>query len=109
DTSSYLRRLGRRRRYAIQIRRRLSEMRQLDTSETVRAKCSTGTSFDSSTVAMLINVLRDAWSRLPPGQTSISRPMLAKRILTAAKTGVRDPAKLRARALADCLEAKLQG
>jgi hypothetical protein len=55
--------------------------------------------FDPRTVAMLRSVLDDAWSRLPAGQTEISRTLLAERILKAAHTGERDPARLRARAI----------
>jgi hypothetical protein len=54
--------------------------------------------FDPTTVAMLRNVLEDAWSRLPPGQTGVTRSLLAERILKAAKTGERvRPAFERAR------------
>ena len=56
--------------------------------------------FDPRTVAMLRNVLEDAWSHLPAGQTEVSRSLLAERILKAARTGERDPARLRARAIA---------
>jgi hypothetical protein len=57
--------------------------------------------FDPATVAMLRGVLDDAWSRLPPGQTGVSRSQLAERILKAARDGERDPARLRARAIAE--------
>jgi hypothetical protein len=53
--------------------------------------------FDPPTLAMLRNVLDDAWSRLPAGQTEVTRSLLAQRILRAAKAGERDPARLRAR------------
>jgi hypothetical protein len=56
--------------------------------------------FDPPTLAMLRNVLDDAWSRLPAGQTEVTRSVLAQRILRAAKAGERDPARLRARAIA---------
>jgi hypothetical protein len=56
--------------------------------------------FDPPTLAMLRNVLDDAWSRLPAGQTQVTRSLLAQRILRAAKAGERDPARLRARAIA---------
>jgi hypothetical protein len=62
-------------------------------------------SFDPKTVAMLRGVLDDAWSRLPAGQTSVSRSMLAERILKAARAGERRPVKLRARALAGSIQA----
>jgi hypothetical protein len=55
--------------------------------------------FDPPTLAMLRNVLEDAWSRLPPGQTEVQRSLLAERILRAARAGERDPARLRARAI----------
>ena len=66
---------------------------------------STPAFYDPNTVAMLREVLDDAWSRLPAGQTSVNRSMLAGRILEAAKAGERNPAKLRALAIADSLEA----
>jgi hypothetical protein len=69
---------------------------------------STPAFFDPSTVAMLREVLEDAWSRLPAGQTSVNRSMLAERILKAAKAGERSPAKLQAHAIAGGLEAGLQ-
>jgi hypothetical protein len=55
--------------------------------------------FDPETIAMLRNVLDDAWSRLPQGQTSVSRSILAERILKAARKGERDPVRLHARAV----------
>jgi hypothetical protein len=55
--------------------------------------------FDPTTLAMLRNVLDDAWSRLPAGQTEITRSLLWQRIMRAAKAGERDPARLRARAI----------
>jgi hypothetical protein len=48
--------------------------------------------------------LDDAWSRLPPGQTNVSRSLLAERILKAASKGERDPVRLRVRAIVDSLE-----
>jgi hypothetical protein len=65
--------------------------------------------FDSATVAMLRGVLDDAWSRLPAGQTLVTRPMLAERILKAAKAGERSPARLRAHAIAYGFAAGLRG
>jgi hypothetical protein len=62
--------------------------------------------FDPTTVAMLRNVLDDAWSRLPPGQTEVTRSLLAERILKAAKTGERNPARLRARAIAEVVDLR---
>jgi hypothetical protein len=69
---------------------------------------STPAFFDPSTVTMLRKVLDDAWSHLPASQTNVSRSMLAERILRAAKAGERNPAKLRAHAIAGGLEAGLQ-
>ena len=63
--------------------------------------------FDPETVAMLREVLDDTWSRLPAGQTNVTRSFLAERILKAAKAGERDPAKLRARAITEGIEAGL--
>jgi hypothetical protein len=65
--------------------------------------------FDPKTVAMLGEVLDDAWSRLPAGQTNVNRSMLAGRILEAAKAGERNPAKLRAHAIAGSIERGLLG
>jgi hypothetical protein len=62
--------------------------------------------FDPTTVAMLRNVLEDAWSRLPAGQTEITRSLLAERILKAAKTGERNPTRLRARAIAEVVDLR---
>jgi hypothetical protein len=59
--------------------------------------------FDAKTIALFRKVLDDAWSRLPPGQKSISRSLLAERTLKAARNGERDPTRLRARAIADGL------
>jgi hypothetical protein len=68
---------------------------------------ATAAFFDPNTVAMLREVLDDAWSRLPAGQTSVNRSTLAGRILEAAKAGERNPAKLRAHAIASSLETGL--
>jgi hypothetical protein len=56
---------------------------------------------------MLRNVLEDAWSRLPAGQTEVTRSLLAERILKAAKTGERNPTRLRARAIAEAVDLRL--
>ena len=69
---------------------------------------TTGALLDRNTLAMLRGVLDDAWSRLPAGQTNVTRPMLAELILKAAKAGERNPAKLRARAIACSIEARLR-
>jgi hypothetical protein len=63
--------------------------------------------FDPETVAMLREVLDDTWSCLPAGQTNVPRSLLAERILKAAKSGERDRAKLRARAITEGFEAGL--
>jgi hypothetical protein len=63
--------------------------------------------FDPETVAMLRDVLDDAWSRLPAGQTNVTRSLLAERILKAARNGERDPVRLRTGAIADSVEARL--
>ena len=60
--------------------------------------------FDAATITFLRGVLDDAWAHLPPGQTAVSRSLLAERILKAAKAGERDPAKLRARAITEGIE-----
>ncbi len=57
--------------------------------------------FDPMTVAMLRNVLEDAWSRLPADQTDVSRSLLAERMLKAARAGERNPVRLRARAITE--------
>jgi hypothetical protein len=57
--------------------------------------------FDAETVAILRGVLDDAWSRLPAGQTSVTRSVLAECILKAARDGERNPERLRDRAIAD--------
>jgi hypothetical protein len=63
--------------------------------------------FDPETIAMLRGVLDDAWSRLPAGQTNVTRSLLAERILKAARNGERDPVRLRTGAIADGVEARL--
>jgi hypothetical protein len=63
--------------------------------------------FDAATITFLRGVLDDAWAHLPPGQTAVSQSLLAERILKAAKAGERDPAKLRARAIPEGIEAGL--
>jgi hypothetical protein len=84
------------------------EMQKREIKEASLAERPAASAFDSDTVSMLRDVLRDAWARLPAGQTSVSRLMLAERILKAAKTGERDPAKLRAHAISASLEAALR-
>ena len=65
--------------------------------------------FDPETIAILKGVLDDAWSRLPPGQTNVTRSLIAERILKAARDGERDPVRLRARAITDSVEDGLGG
>jgi hypothetical protein len=57
--------------------------------------------FDPATITLLRGVLDEAWSHLPPDQTGVSRSLLAERILKAARDGERDPARLKARAIAE--------
>jgi hypothetical protein len=59
-----------------------------------------GTIYDPETVELLSAVLDDAWACLPPEQqASVSKTLLAERLLRAAARGERDPQCLRARAL----------
>jgi hypothetical protein len=59
-----------------------------------------GTVFDPEMIELMRSALDDAWSSLlPEQQASVSRTLLAERILRAATQGERDPAQLRARAL----------
>jgi hypothetical protein len=59
-----------------------------------------GGTFDPETIELMRSVLDAAWaSLLPEQQASVSRTLLAERILRAAARGERDPARLRARAL----------
>jgi hypothetical protein len=64
--------------------------------------------FDPKTVAMLRNVLEDAWSRLPDGETDVTQSLslMAERILKAAKAGERNPVRLQARAIADVVDLR---
>lgn len=56
--------------------------------------------FDPQTVELLRTVLDDAWSDLlPEQQATVSRNLLAERLLRLAARGERDPDALRARAL----------
>ena len=58
--------------------------------------------FDRETVDMLRTTLDRAWGSIPPAQqASMSRSVLAERILKAAAQGERDPDRLRARALTE--------
>jgi len=51
--------------------------------------------FDPKTVALLKETLEDAWASLKPGQrTTISRSLLAERILKVASQGERDRERL---------------
>ena len=59
-----------------------------------------GGTFDPETIELMRSVLDAAWaSLLPEQQVSVSRTLLAERILRAAARGERDPARLRAYAL----------
>ena len=59
-----------------------------------------GTVYDPETVELLKSVLEDAWACLLPEQkNSVSKTLLAERLLRAAARGERDPERLRARAL----------
>jgi hypothetical protein len=61
---------------------------------------SAGVVLDPETLALLSTVLDHAWSDLlPEQQATISRDLLAERLLRAAARGERDPDALRARAL----------
>jgi hypothetical protein len=61
--------------------------------------------FDLKTVALLREALEDAWDFLPPEQReTMSRSLLAERILKAATQGERDPERL----LDAALERKVQ-
>jgi hypothetical protein len=65
--------------------------------------------FDHETVALLRTTLDRVWAGLPPSQqASMSRSVLAERILKAAAKGERDPDRLRVRALMnDCAAMKV--
>jgi hypothetical protein len=59
-----------------------------------------GGSFDPDTVEVLKTVLDNAWASLVPAQQArTSKSEMAVRILQAAASGERDPAKLRTTAL----------
>ncbi len=67
------------------------------------------TVFDPETIELLGSVLDSAWSSLlPEQQASISRKLVAERILAAAARGERDPARLRARALSNVARPDLK-
>lgn len=58
--------------------------------------------FDLATVALLREILEDAWSCLRPEQReNLSRSLLAERILKAAPQGERDRERLLDAALVD--------
>jgi hypothetical protein len=57
--------------------------------------------FDPETVSLLAAVLEQAIAALPPDRRSQERKtLLASKLLSAASTGERDPARLQAAALA---------
>jgi len=59
-----------------------------------------GTVFVPETIELMRTVLDDAWAHLlPEQQASMSRTVLAERILRAVGRGERDPVRLRACAL----------
>ena len=56
--------------------------------------------FTPETLKVLQSVLDDAWTSLRPGERArTSKTQIAVRILEAAFTGERDPARLRAQAV----------
>jgi hypothetical protein len=58
------------------------------------------TIYDPEFIALLKLAFEEACRMLPPGRdTQSTRALMAERILKAAATGERDPARLRARAL----------
>jgi hypothetical protein len=62
--------------------------------------------FDLDTVALLREVLEEAWARVPlRDRRTIARSLLGERILKAAAQGERDPERLIDAALADELAA----
>lgn len=63
--------------------------------------------FDPETIDLMRSALDAAWASLSPEQqASMSRTILAERILNAAALGERNPARLRARALFSVAELK---
>jgi hypothetical protein len=60
--------------------------------------------FDPETVAILRDVLDDAWSRLPAGQTGVTRSLLAERILRPRGTESVTPTACEPHAITDCSE-----
>jgi hypothetical protein len=61
-------------------------------------------SFNLNTVALLWEVLDDAWASIEPAQkAAMVQALLAERILMAAEQGERDPVRLREAALTDNL------
>jgi len=56
--------------------------------------------FDPETIELMRSALDAAWASLTPQQqASVSRTLLAQRILRAAARGERDPVRLRSSAL----------
>ena len=63
--------------------------------------------FDLKTVALLKEMLDDAWACLPPAQHAVtSRTVLAEGILKSAAKGERDPERLREAALTAVVAAQ---
>jgi hypothetical protein len=57
-------------------------------------------SFDTGTITFLRTVLEESWACILPEQrASISKSVVAERILRAAANGERDPARLRMSAI----------
>jgi hypothetical protein len=68
-----------------------------------------GIVFEPETIDLMRSVLDAAWaSLLPEQQASVSRTLLAERILSAAAEGERDPARLRVRALFSVAPSQLK-
>lgn len=64
--------------------------------------------FDLATVALLRDVLDDAWASIPAKRrASMLKTTLAERILAAAADGERDPDRLREAALAEMTAEKV--
>jgi hypothetical protein len=91
-------------RYETSARRSTKRWRAISLADSSPSKSAF---FDAATITFLRGALDDAWAHLPPGSTAVSRSLLAERILKAAKAGERDPAKLRARAITEGIEAGL--
>jgi hypothetical protein len=68
-----------------------------------------GGTFDPETIELMRSALDAAWASLTPEQqASVSRSLLAQRILRAAARGERDLVRLRARALFSVASVELK-